>query len=281
MTQAGIATITGKLFVRDAAGSLLQLIDKNDYGGLQYVYDSNGYINTKLGVESGTASNVAGTFLIFNDLPSYLIDESPANYLLKYQRVTAGIIKSSSDSKYSYGGIQVKSGYRHDTDSTQSTGVCTVYLQGGEYSLPRGQINLYEGPGYSGNYGYTSAILGAGHPDSSTEAYRYGAFLKLNAVNGSNERVFVGINSSGSGYCLFKKSDNTDSIKIQDDVTYFKNANVGIGTTAPTSGYKLDVNGNIKASGYASGINVGVSGTFTSADGKTIIVSGGIITGIT
>lgn len=309
------ADITGRFQVKHSDGTMLADVNKNNYGGLLYVYDANGYVDTKMGVEAGTASNVSGTFLIFNDLPTNLLDESMSSYLLKYQRVTAGVQKGASDSKYSYGGIQVKAGYRHDTDYTQTTGACTVYIQGGEASLPRGQITLYEELGYTGNYGYTSAILGAGHPGSATEVYKYGGFLKLNAVSGSLERVFIGVNSFGDGYLQLYKSDNTISTKIQDNLAYFKNANVGIRTATPLFplhvegqsklngnigvgcdpilGYALAVSGAtamsdsltvlnyIKASeGFQTLDGQGITGTYTLANITSIMVSGGIITSI-
>ena len=57
------------------------------------------------------------------------------------------------------------------------------------------------------------------------------------------------------------------------------NGNVGIGISAPTE--KLDVDGNINISGvYKVGGTSGVSGSFTTADSKTVTVTGGIITSI-
>jgi len=55
--------------------------------------------------------------------------------------------------------------------------------------------------------------------------------------------------------------------------------NVGIGTTAPSE--KLDVSGTIKATGYKSSDgSAGVSGSFTTTDGKTITIKDGLVTSI-
>jgi len=56
------------------------------------------------------------------------------------------------------------------------------------------------------------------------------------------------------------------------------NGRIGIGTSAPTE--KLDVNGNINATAYKVGTVAGASGTFTTADSKTVTVTNGIITSI-
>lgn len=55
---------------------------------------------------------------------------------------------------------------------------------------------------------------------------------------------------------------------------------VGIGVTSVTSGQKLEVNGSIKATGFNTSGNAGVSGTFTDKNDKTVTVTNGIITGI-
>ena len=57
------------------------------------------------------------------------------------------------------------------------------------------------------------------------------------------------------------------------------NGNVGIGTTAPSE--KLDVSGTIKATGYKSSDgSAGVSGSFTTTDGKTITIKDGLVVSI-
>ena len=71
-------------------------------------------------------------------------------------------------------------------------------------------------------------------------------------------------------------SGNTDYITVQD-VT----GNFGINNLSPLE--KLDVVGNVKidsASTYMVGSSSGVSGTFTTTDGKTVTVTKGIITSI-
>lgn len=52
----------------------------------------------------------------------------------------------------------------------------------------------------------------------------------------------------------------------------------GVGTSTPTEA--IEVVGNVKASGFKTGAATGVSGTFTTADAKTVTVTNGIITSI-
>ena len=55
--------------------------------------------------------------------------------------------------------------------------------------------------------------------------------------------------------------------------------NVGIGTTSPSE--KLEVSGTVKATGYKSSDgSAGVSGSFTTTDGKTITIKDGLVTSI-
>ena len=55
--------------------------------------------------------------------------------------------------------------------------------------------------------------------------------------------------------------------------------NVGIGTTSP--GEKLEVSGTVKATGYKSSDgSAGVSGSFTTTDGKTITIKDGLVVSI-
>jgi hypothetical protein len=66
-----------------------------------------------------------------------------------------------------------------------------------------------------------------------------------------------------------------DTVKM----TLSTDGNFGIGTTTP--GEKLEVTGNIKASGYKSSDgSAGVSGSFTTTDGKTITIKDGLVTAI-
>jgi hypothetical protein len=62
-------------------------------------------------------------------------------------------------------------------------------------------------------------------------------------------------------------------------MTITSTGNVGIGTTTPAE--LLDVNGNVKATGYQSSDgSAGATGSFTTADSKTVTVKNGLITSI-
>lgn len=88
----------------------------------------------------------------------------------------------------------------------------------------------------------------------------------------------------GGGLILNEQGADSDS-RFEGDTDanlFFLDAStdrIGIGTATP--GYKFDVSGDINASGvYRSGGTAGVSGTFTTADAKTVTVAGGIIVSI-
>jgi hypothetical protein len=55
---------------------------------------------------------------------------------------------------------------------------------------------------------------------------------------------------------------------------------VGIGTASVGASDTLSVTGTVNATAYSVGGTAGVSGTFTTVDGKTVTVTNGIITSI-
>lgn len=77
-------------------------------------------------------------------------------------------------------------------------------------------------------------------------------------------------------YILDVRSGGTSRLYVRND------GKVGINNTAPA--YDLDVTGTVNATtGYSTDIpvKVGVSGSFTTVDGKTVTVTNGIITSVT
>ncbi len=276
--------ITGKFKVKASDGTLLADIDKNASGGLLYLYDANGYVNAKLGVEVGQspATNRGGTFILYDDMPTGLTDVSD---ILKYQRCEAGIQSSGSDN-YSYGTYSLRHGYRVLGDASQSKSAITVQINAGLGAKGYGHINLWDRNDTT-NEANSKVLISAGHPDYGY----YGGFINLNDNSGQT-RLNLGVNSLDSGQIILYKSGST-SIQLQDDLVYFQNAKVGIGKNNPS--YALDIVGSIALtenigcsgfincnSGYRTNGNTGVSGTFKSGDStqKTITVTNGIITGI-
>lgn len=65
-------------------------------GGVLKIYDNNGYLNLKGGVESGQTDNAGGTLILYKDSPFATYPES-----FSYQRVELGIVSG-------YGLVQCK-----------------------------------------------------------------------------------------------------------------------------------------------------------------------------
>jgi hypothetical protein len=97
------------------------------------------------------------------------------------------------------------------------------------------------------------------------------------AFNVQSVSLGGGTNSYGLKVGTLAGAANNYGIYVDTNPSYF-GGNVGIGTTAPSE--KLEVSGNIKASGYKTGALTGTSGNFTSNDGKTVTVTNGLITSI-
>jgi len=121
--------------------------------------------------------------------------------------------------------------------------------------------------------------------DTSSVGTVYG--INLLTMKGAGVTTAYAI-SSNDGLVVFNEygTDYSD-VRIEGDTDvnlFFTDASadkVGIGLNNPS--YKLDVNGDINiaaASAYRVGGTAGVSGSFTSADSKTITVTKGIITNI-
>lgn len=68
-------------------GKLLAELYKDAYGGVMKIYDKEGYLNAKIGVESGVGDNQAGTMILYNDSPYSSTPDS-----ISYQRVELGIV---------------------------------------------------------------------------------------------------------------------------------------------------------------------------------------------
>lgn len=71
-------------------GNLLAELFTDTQGGVLKVYDNNGLLNAKLGVEAGTQSNVGGTLILYNDSP---YESSP--FSDPFKRVELGIVSDS------------------------------------------------------------------------------------------------------------------------------------------------------------------------------------------
>lgn len=61
------ATINGQFTSKSTAGTTLMNVFQDTNGGIIQVYDNSGNLNVRMGVESGTGNNTAGTFILYND----------------------------------------------------------------------------------------------------------------------------------------------------------------------------------------------------------------------
>ncbi len=92
-------TFGGKVKVIDNEKMVMEVF-KDVNGGRIKIYDKDGKLNVAIGSEAGTASNVGGTIVLFNDSP---YDTSPQSD--SYQRVELGISKD-----YDAGTINLRKG---------------------------------------------------------------------------------------------------------------------------------------------------------------------------
>lgn len=130
-----------------------------------------------------------------------------------------------------------------------------------------------------------AAYLGDMEHTDTTRFIRWDA--SANTLTLENTDGVVDVRLSGSVASVFNEQGADLDYRMEGDTDvnlFFLDAStdrIGIGTATPA--YKLDVNGDINlpgASTYRVGGTAGVSGTFTTADAKTVTVTKGIITAI-
>ena len=116
----------------------------------------------------------------------------------------------------------------------------------------------------SNSEGTDSKIL-LGTPYDAGSAYKVGIIAE----------ALPGYSRAKLHFCLNNNSDNTaptyDASLSNSRMTILPSGEVGIGTTSPTTGYKLDVNGNVKATKFVGNLestNVDIDGG--AIDGTTI-----------
>lgn len=85
--ENGNQTMDGRLKITQDGKILLEAF-KDIFGGVVKIYDANGMLNAKIGVEGGTGDNVGGTLILYDDVPN---GADPSFY----QRVEAGILATN------------------------------------------------------------------------------------------------------------------------------------------------------------------------------------------
>jgi hypothetical protein len=112
--------------------------------------------------------------------------------------------------------------------------------------------------------------------EGATPAYNLNSRLLVTVGQYSDRGLTVKQQTSGMERELIYAEDDEGNSLFGVKAT---TGNVGIGVTDPTE--KLAVNGTVKATGYKSSDgSAGVSGSFTTTDGKTITIKNGLVTSI-
>ena len=155
------------------------------------------------------------------------------------------------------------------------------------------EIASYDGTSTTNRLSITSGGnvgIGTISPGSLLQVHKSdGSELAVTNTSAGSAKLFIGYDSTGGGgtrqgleiYRTYGSSAVTMQINQADSNLLLQPSNgfVGIGTTSP--GEKLDVSGTVKATGYKSSDgSAGVSGSFTTTDGKTITIKDGLVTSI-
>lgn len=88
-TTTGQLNMNGDLTIKQAGNKIAQVF-KDTFGGVMKVYDSSGLLEAKIGVQSGTQSNIGGTLILYLNAPYDTGD------LTAYQRVEMGSLGDGS-----------------------------------------------------------------------------------------------------------------------------------------------------------------------------------------
>ena len=155
------------------------------------------------------------------------------------------------------------------------------------------EIASYDGTSTTNRLSITSGGnvgIGTTSPGSLLQVHKSdGSELAVTNTSAGSAKLFIGYDSTGGGgtrqgleiYRTYGSSAVTMQINQADSNLLLQPSNgfVGIGTTSP--GEKLDVSGTVKATGYKSSDgSAGVSGSFTTTDGKTITIKDGLVVSI-
>jgi len=155
------------------------------------------------------------------------------------------------------------------------------------------EIASYDGTSTTNRLSITSGGnvgIGTTSPGSLLQVHKTdGSELAVTNTSAGSAKMFIGYDSTGGGgtrqgleiYRTYGNSAVTLQINQANSNLLLQpsDGNVGIGTTSP--GEKLDVSGTVKATGYKSSDgSAGVSGSFTTTDGKTITIKDGLVTSI-
>ena len=128
-----------------------------------------------------------------------------------------------------------------------------------------GDISFYEDTGTTAKFFWDASAesLGIGGiPENELDVRG-----TVEIGNGSTNRMYLGY--SGSDFRLYDRAATTERMRIDSS------GNVGIGTSTPTSGSKLDVNGAIACNNFIPDYTATVNATWTTS---TVIVPTGTFT---
>jgi hypothetical protein len=143
-------------------------------------------------------------------------------------------------------------------------------------------VSVLEVNGVRGSGGYSGQIMVTGNNDHG--------YIQVRSTNPSSKETgigFIGNESINTPEWIVKIPANSDDLRFNnkgtDRMALTSSGSVGIGTMSP--GQKLEVNGNIKASGYIVGSDSGIDATinyqkYPSGNG-TLVFKKGILTSAT
>lgn len=269
LTTGGRNTLIGTFAGRQMKTGLQNVV----VGDRGLFYNIKGSNNISLGYQANYSCNASNNIALGTN--SQLYNETGSSNIslgtdslsgVSGQSFSANIALGSyagNKASGAYGNVLI--GHRAGEELTGGAYSVVLGLTAGQYQTT-GSHNLY--------FGYNAGSQYANN-DPNTNQSRgivIGSEAKVSGPGATHE-IVIGHQAVGNG-AFTATYGNTSMTKH-----IFPAGNVGVGTTNPYE--KLEIDGNIKATGYKSADgSAGASGSFTSQDGKTITVKNGLITNI-
>ena len=268
--------------------------DHNDHVRIEHdndnvrFYTTDGYFifKTDKGTNNNTFVSVIGKGTGYGGFLAY--DQDNAEYLQMWALSGAGYINTGGVAP---GNLHLQSGaHAHVTlfASAAEWETRNLIIYGHRSGDPGGRRSLEIGVGVdaddTASFDGVSNYYFDGKVGIGIAVFPPTHSLTVQSVDEETLRL-IGPDLYGAGARL--NFGDLDEVYIEEDLeqklflyglgrTAIMGGNVGVNTIIPA--YRLDVNGEINATGYRAGGVVGVSGTFEDLDGNTVTVTNGLIT---